>query len=167
LRVSGLGIGRQSALQPGKQFALTSSGAGLQIGHDHDLELQALGLVDGHQLHTAIAVGFGIGNGGQFLERRMERGAEEIGLAFRKAVEAAPKQIEIHTRRSVDALCAAQPQPTLLEPGAQRGSGLLRAQAIGEISGAQQAVDGLAAFDAEKLRALGKELGNRTREELG
>ncbi len=73
---------------------------------------------------------FGSGNACEIVEGRIERGAEEIGLALRQAVEASPEQIEIGARRRVDALRAAEIAARLVrarfpeKPRAARSAGV-------------------------------------------
>ena len=166
-RAAFIGIGRQTTLQPGEQFRFPATGAGLQIGHNDDFELQPLRFVNGHQLHAIIALGSRIGLCGELVERRTERGTEEIGLSLRQAVEAPPKQIEIGARRGVDTLRAARMQPDLLEPGSGRGSGLPRAQVLREFNRLQHTLGGELAFVTQKLLALSQEFGHGAREQRG
>ena len=92
----------------------------LQFGNDDHLELQALGFVDGHQLHAAIAAGFGVGQRGELVERRVEGGAEQVFFAAGQAVQATPEQVEVGAGGRIHAGGSAQQQPDLLQPGSQR-----------------------------------------------
>ena len=109
---------QQSSLQPGKHLAATRCCFGLQVRDNDDFKLQAFGLVDGHQLHTAAGVGGRVRQRGELVEGRVERGSEKILLAGREPVEAAPQQINIGARCGVHAVCAAEAKPELFETGA-------------------------------------------------
>ena len=103
---------------------------GLQVGNDDDLELQALGLVDGHQLHAAVAAGGGVGQCGELVESGVEAGPSRSCSPAGRLVEAAPEQVEVGAGRGVDAVCAAQAQPDLFEPGSRHRRGLASARSV-------------------------------------
>src|ERR1700683_2349 len=44
----GIGVRRETALQPGKQFPVTSARVGLQIRYDYDLKFKSLRFMDRH-----------------------------------------------------------------------------------------------------------------------
>ena len=120
-----------------------------------------------HELDAAIAVGGRVGLRFEIFEGRSERRAKEIGLALRQRVETLPEKIEIRAGLGVDALRAAELEPGLFKPGAQRSYGLRGAEALGSRHRAQNAIDGEPAFGADEVRALESELGHRTGKKLG
>ena len=85
--------------------------------------------MDGHQLDAAIAAGFRVGLRGEGFEGGVERGAEEVLLAVGEAVETLPEEVEVDACGGVDALSAAETEPDLLEPGAERAVGWAKRRA--------------------------------------
>jgi hypothetical protein len=100
----------------------------LQVWDDDDFELQAFGLVNGHQLHAVVGGCVGIGQSGEFVQRGMERWAEQVLLAGREAVEASPQQVQVGTGCGVATIGSSKAEPDLLEPGSERGGGQARLQ---------------------------------------
>jgi hypothetical protein len=110
--------------------------------------------VDGHQLDSTIAAGFRVRLCGKGLEGCVERGAEQVLFAIGEAVESLPKKVEVGEGGGIDALSAAQAQPDLLEPGAESGGWLSETQGGYDGEDFEDALGGLSAFEAEKLKAL-------------
>jgi len=133
-----IGTRRETALEPGEHGGSCAARDGLKVRHDDHLEFEALRFVDGHQLNGAVA---GAGLGGEHGKGGIERGAEEIGLALRKAVERAPEEFEIDAGCGVDALWPAEMHPDLLKPGSRRSGWIDGAKASGEIDSAKDAID--------------------------
>ena len=104
-RFAGFG---EAALHPREHSALAASIASLQLRNNYHLEFQSLCLVDGHQLHAALAAGFGVGQGSQLFERRSEARAEQVRLAVGQPVEASPEKIEVGPGSFIRASRAAQ-----------------------------------------------------------
>ncbi len=100
-----------------------AAAGGLQFGDDDEFEFETLGFVNGHELHAALTAGRGVGQGGQFFKGCTEDGTEQVLFAAGQAVETTPEKIEIGKGIGVDAACAAQVEPDLLQPGSKRGRG--------------------------------------------
>ena len=141
-------------------MAGAAAAGGLQFGDDDEFEFEALGFVDGHQLHAALTACRGIGQGSQFFEGCIEDGAEQVLLAVRQAVETTPEKIEVGECSCVDAACAAQAEPDLLQPGSERSRGQGCAESRRGIDCMQNAGGGAAAICAQEVKALSEQLRN-------
>jgi len=121
--------------------------------------------VDGHELDSAFGARGGIGKRRQLVQCRVERRAEQVLLATRQPVEAAPQQVEVSARRVVHAAGAAQPQPDLLEPGSNRRRGLRGAERGNGFQGIEHPARSQSALAAEQRQPPGQQLGDGPRQQ--
>ncbi len=77
--------------------------------------------MNAHQLHAVIAGSGGIGLSFELFKRAGESAAKQIRLAVLQLVEAFPEPVDVGAAGCVHAVCAAQAQPDLFEPGAKGG----------------------------------------------
>ena len=107
----------------------------------------------------------GSGSAVSFSSAASSAGPEQVLLAARQLVEAAPQQVKIGARAGINAVCASQPQPDLLQPCSQRCVGQRSAQSARGIRHFEHALRSSGPL-AEKRQPLCEQLRYRPRQQL-
>ena len=113
-------VGQETALEPGEHVGFSLAGSRLQLRDDDDFKFKALRFVDGHELHAGIGC-----RPPGWVARSAWRGFPQargrVDPARRWAASRAmPQEVEVDAGRRVGTVVAAQREPELLKPRAER-----------------------------------------------
>ena len=110
---------RARALLPRQQLRLVAARRVAQPRHDHHIEFESLGLVDGHQLQACV--GLRIGCGEQFRDAFFQRAEINDVAAFFQRFEQTKVRLRVFKIGALgDARWSAQCEPCAFDPARRR-----------------------------------------------
>ena len=98
-----MGLPGVSALQRGDERLFVRGGFAVEAGNDDDLKSEALGLVDGHELHAAAFADGGVGLGEEAVELRLKIGGERGEAVGREGIQEREEDLGIFICGGIEA----------------------------------------------------------------